>query len=218
MTQMGVKVLAILDYELFDYGDFTLVEWEQEVTTAVTMAPDMPAWEIWNEPNLPQFQMGYMDGTPERYVDILQVAYEAIKSENPNALVVGPGLFTGWGPVNLDWLQSIIDLGALDYLDVVSIHLYYYDVTQNQAILNQAKSMVGTKPIWVTEIGAESAYGEDAQNTYLQENFDPQTGLTADKLFWYELADKTGEGSTFGLARADYTYKPAYYSFRALLG
>jgi len=214
MLQMGLKPLAILDYMTMRERSFTLTDWQNEVTIAVNSAPDIPAWEIWNEPNLRMFQGGYQDGTPTHYMEMLKTAYSIIKAKNPNALVVGPGLYTYAG---VAWLQSIINLGALNYLDVVSIHLYMNTVSQNQAILNQARSMVGAKPVWVTEIGTEGPTGyESYQNSYLRKNL---SGLTADAIFWYELIDdpRPGEGS-FGLARANYTYKLAYYTFKSLLG
>jgi hypothetical protein len=213
MLQMGLKPLAILSSMTMKEQTFTLADWQNEVTVSVNSAPDIPAWEIWNEPNLRMFQGGYQDGSPAHYMDMLRTAYSIIKAKNPNALVVGPGLYTYDG---VAWLQSIINLGALNYLDVVSIHLYMNTVSENQAIVSQVGTMIGGKPLWVTEIGAESIIGETYQNSYLRNNLSTP-GLTADKIFWFELADRAGEGMTFGLVRTDYTYKPAYYSFKALL-
>jgi len=222
MKQMGIKVLGIINYVTLNWKDFNLTDWEQTVRSVVANAPDVPAWEIWNEPNAPNFKLGYMDGTPEHYFDMLKIAYNIIKNET-DALVVAPAT----GPTSVpnwhNWIQSLFALGALDYLDVVSIHLYYDTVDDNQDHLTQVKALVGDKPIWVTEIGKPSAITrtEEFQNTYLQTNFDPQTGLNADKLFWYELVDNAGlSGSTegyFGLVRSDYTFKSSYYSFKSLI-
>jgi len=222
MKQMGIKVLGIINYATLNWKDFNLTDWEQTVRSVVANAPDVPAWEIWNEPNAPNFRLGYMDGTPEHYFDMLKIAYNIIKNES-DALVVGPATGPTTDPDWHEWLEDLIALGALDYLDVVSIHLYYDTVDDNQDHLTQVKALVGNKPIWVTEIGKPSAITrtEEFQNMYLQTNFDPQTGLNADKLFWYELVDNAGlSGSTegyFGLVRSDYTFKPSYYSFKSLI-
>jgi hypothetical protein len=220
MKDMGIKVLGIINYATLNWKDFNLTDWEKVVRNVVKSAPDVPAWEIWNEPNAPNFKLGYMDGTPERYFDMLKIAYNIIKSET-SALVVGPatGPASGW----VDWLRRLVNLGALDYLDVVSIHLYYDTVQDNQRYLAQVRSIVGDKPIWVTEIGKPSAITrtEEFQDNYLKTNFNPETGLDADKLFWYELVDNPSLSNStegyFGLVRSDYTFKPSYYSFKSLI-
>ncbi|MEM2145043.1 MAG: glycosyl hydrolase [Candidatus Jordarchaeaceae archaeon] len=220
MKQMGNKILGIINYATLDWKNFNLTDWERTVRNVVTNAPDVPAWEIWNEPNAPNFKLGYMDGTPEHYFDMLKIAYNIIKNET-EALVVGPatGPTSGW----IDWLQRLFALGALDYLDVVSIHLYYDTVSDNQKFLTQIKSIVGNKPIWITEIGKPSAItrNEEFQKMYLETNFAPKTGLDADKLFWYELVDNPSLSDStegyFGLVRSDYTFKPSYYAFKSLI-
>jgi len=220
MKQMGIKVLGIINYVTLNFKDFNLTDWEQLVRKVVAEAPDVDAWEIWNEPDVPKFQLGYMDGTPERYFEMLKIAYNIIKSET-DALVVAPAISSSG--LLTDWLDRLVALGVLDYLDVVSIHLYFDTVSDNQKYLNKVKSVVGDKPIWVTEIGKPSAITrtEEFQDNYLKTNFDPNTGLKADKLFWYELMDNAGvsdgtEGH-FGLIRSDYSFKPSYYSFKSLI-
>jgi hypothetical protein len=96
-------------------------------------------------------------------------------------------------------------------------------VQDNQRYLAQVRSIVGDKPIWVTEIGKPSAITrtEEFQDNYLKTNFNPETGLDADKLFWYELVDNPSLSNStegyFGLVRSDYTFKPSYYSFKSLI-
>jgi hypothetical protein len=220
MNQMGIRVLGIIDHVTLNYNDFNLTDWEQTVRTVVAEAPDVAAWEIWNEPNVSKFQLGYMDGTPEHYFAMLKIAYNIIKNET-DALVVAPSVSSAG--LQSDWLQRLVALGALDYLDVVSFHLYYDTVSDNRRYLTQVKSIVGNKSVWVTEMGKPSAITrtEEYQNNYLKENFDPQTGLEADMLFWYELADNAAlSGSTeghFGLVRSDFTFKPSYHSFIPLI-
>jgi len=221
MKQMGIKVLGIINYVTLNWKDFNLTDWEKLVKNVVKDAPDVDAWEIWNEPDVQKFQLGYMDGTPEHYFEMLKIAYNIIKNET-SALVVGPAISSSG--LQTDWLQRLVTLGALNYLDVVSIHLYYDTMSDNQRYLTQVRSIVGDKPIWVTEIGKPSAITrtEEFQNNYLKTNFDPQTGLNADKLFWYELVDNPSLSGSyegyFGLVRTDYTFKPSYYSFKSLIG
>jgi hypothetical protein len=221
MKNMGIKILGVINYATLNLKNFNLTDWEKLVRDVVRSSPDVPAWEIWNEPNVKKSQLGYMDGTPELYFEMLKIAYNIIKNET-NALVVGPAISSSG--LQTDWLQRLVALGALNYLDVVSIHLYYDTVSTNQKYLTQVRSIVGDKPIWVTEIGKPSAITrtEEFQDNYLKTNFDPETGLDADKLFWYELVDNPSLSNStegyFGLVRSDYTFKPSYYSFKSLIG
>ncbi|MEM2291967.1 MAG: glycosyl hydrolase [Nitrososphaerota archaeon] len=220
MKHAGLKVLGIINYVTLNWKPFNLTDWERLVEEVVTAAPDVDAWEIWNEPDAQKFQLGYMDGTPEHYFEMLKIAYTVVKNKT-NALVVGPAISSSG--LKTDWLQRLVDLGALNYLDVISIHLYFDTVSNNQNYLDRVRSIVGDKPIWVTEIGKPSAITrtEEFQDNYLKTNFDPNTGLDADKLFWYELVDNPSLSESyegyFGLVRANYTFKPSYYSFKSLI-
>lgn len=215
-TLGNVKILAILDDWMLDNESFTLVDWQSAITTAVQSAPDVDAWEIWNEPDLAMFHFGYMDGTPQHYMNMLQIAYTIIKGINPNALVVGPAL-SG----DSSFLQSIINLGALNYLDVVSVHMYQQYGSYDVSWWNRYKSYVGSKPLWITETGYTTyGYTDAQQNLVLNQELSPSTRYPADRIFWYELVDdwtSSGIESGFGLVRSDYTMKPAYNSFKVLL-
>ena len=93
MSNDGIEVLAIIDHNAMNQQNYTLQDWQGNVSTIVALdeAKLVGAWEIWNEPNNPLFQIGYMDGTPEHYFDVLKVAYTTIKltSDTP---VVSAGL------------------------------------------------------------------------------------------------------------------------------
>lgn len=214
-TLGAVHILGILDYWTMNMQTFTLAQWQDAVRTAVQSAPDVEAWEIWNEPDLSMFQLGYMDGTPQHYYDMLTAAYTIIKSINPNALVVGPALSS-----DTSFLQSIINLGALNYLDAVSVHMYQQYGSYDSGTWNTYKSMVGIKPLWITETGYSTyGYTEVQQNVALQQELSTSTGFPADKIFWYELMNyitNDWEGN-FGIVQVDGTPKLAYSSFKAFV-
>jgi hypothetical protein len=93
MSNDGIHVLAIIDHNTLNQQNFTLPDWQGNVS-AITASEDaklVSAWEIWNEPNNPSFYLGYMDGTPQHYFDMLKVAYETIKATS-NSSVVSAGL------------------------------------------------------------------------------------------------------------------------------
>jgi hypothetical protein len=96
----------------------SLTSWERYVfETARHYAGRIRYWEIWNEP----YQRAFFEGTPADYVELLRVAYRAIKRADPDAVVIG-SLFS---PGAEAWSRSVIELGALEYVDAVSYHVYW---------------------------------------------------------------------------------------------
>ena len=93
------------------------------------------AYEVWNEPNLAREWGGKLPD-PGAYVKLLKVAYDAIKSEDPNAMVISAGLTpTGtWNEVSRpdDWfLESMyIAMGgkSTGHFDVLGAHGAGYKV------------------------------------------------------------------------------------------
>jgi hypothetical protein len=96
------------------------------------------AIEVWNEQNLmrewrtvPQT----LDAT--RYMDLLRAAYQAIKAEDPNIMVISGALSpTGWddGATAIDdarYMQMMIDNGLVDTVDCVGVHHNGYNIGPN---------------------------------------------------------------------------------------
>jgi len=93
------------------------------------------AIEVWNEQNLDR-EWDTADGVDaERYVEMLRLSYEAIKSRDPNIVVVSGALSPTGGlqtdpndPGRVIWMDDfdyfdqMIELGALDYSDCVGAH------------------------------------------------------------------------------------------------
>jgi len=93
------------------------------------------AIEVWNEQNLDREwdTAGGVDA--ERYVEMLRLSYQAIKSRDPNIIVVSGALSPTAGrqtdPNNsdrviwmddFDYMDRMIELGALDFCDCVGAH------------------------------------------------------------------------------------------------
>ena len=87
------------------------------------------AYEIWNEQNL-YYEWGGRGGkiNAGKYVQLLQVAYNAIKWVDPDAVVVSGGLTpTGWndGDVAVDdrvYLERMYQAGLARYCDAIGAH------------------------------------------------------------------------------------------------
>lgn len=85
---------------------------------------------IWNEPNL-AFEWGYRQVDPAGYVDLLKVAYPAVKAANPNVVVLAgalaPTLEPEGSPHGLDdliYLEKMYAADAAPYFDALAVHTY----------------------------------------------------------------------------------------------
>jgi hypothetical protein len=93
------------------------------------------AIEVWNEQNLDREWDTAGGVNAERYVEMLRLAYQAIKSRDPNIIVVSGALSPTGGrqtdPNNpdriiwmddFDYMARMIELGALNFCDCVGAH------------------------------------------------------------------------------------------------
>ncbi|MGQ9502498.1 MAG: cellulase family glycosylhydrolase [Anaerolineae bacterium] len=128
------------------------------------------AYEIWNEPNL-NYEWGYLDPDPERYTQMLQTAFRAVKAVDPQALVISGGLATtGQGSPtamgDLEFLERMYAAGARGYFDAMGSHPYpfgnppdYRDTwgLSLERVAEQHQVMLAhgdlATPVWITELG-----------------------------------------------------------------
>ena len=120
--------------DLKDYGDF--VE-----AVATRYRGRIPAYQIWNEPNIyPEW--GEYPISAEEYTDLLKEGYTRVKTVDPNAIVVMGALAStieldrvrrynpdGWpvspgGLSDVLFLQQMYNAGAAPYFDVLAMQGY----------------------------------------------------------------------------------------------
>jgi len=212
MKSEDIEVLGVLNQGLLQLGDVTS-SWQAYVQGIVNAAPDIPAWEICNEPD----QTYYI--TPQTYMTYLQQAYTIIKAANPNALIIGPAV--GCSSSGAQYLSTIKSLGAFNYLDAISVHYY---VTLGYTDLQSIKSVVaGAKPIWITETGYPSTTsgGEAAQNSYVRTYLNPKSGILGSDpsiqvITYYDL-NNADDGWGLNNGYPSYIPKQAYVTFKDYL-
>ena len=227
----GVQVLPIPDYanKLYDRG--LTPSSPQGLAAYANFANSfvgqfsVPSIEIYNEPN------GFSDGTcgkaPQCYVPLLKAAYEKIKANHPNTLVVGPAIAFQ----DNTWLENFYKDGGLDYLDVVSFHPYglqgapeYLAKNLPIATADIAKYNHGpSKPLWMTELGFSTntignGLSERTQASYLVRAEILSLSNGAQRFYAYNLVndglDPTDHQLNFGVFRsptadvAPFTPKP----------
>jgi arabinogalactan endo-1,4-beta-galactosidase len=198
-------------------------------------SPRIAYWEVWNEPNLSFFWPPQPDVS--EYVDLLKATYAAVKSADDSAQVVLGGLSgSGVNAEGTGYLQQIYQLGGDDF-DVASIHHYIHptlsdNIEKLQASLEATRQVMDEDgdadvPLWLTEIGWSDAPNAWGQPTASQDEIAAfltrvYTELPADKIFWYNFrdvfADSPDVEHNFGLVDNDFTPKPAYDAYMALVG
>ena len=198
------------------------------------------AWEVWNEPNVPD---GWA-GSPEAYARLLKTAYPAFKRADPQTLVV----LGGTSGNDDKFIGRLYAAGARASFDVVATHPYQgvanapperpddgerWWVTHVDAVRAlMVANGDAAKPIWFTESGwsaHENAPGtppwrlgvteaEQADYAARLVRLLRATYPYVTQVFWYD--DRTRPAETdlhlrgFGLLRADLSPRPVLFALR----
>ncbi|MGH2593491.1 MAG: hypothetical protein ACRDGG_08260 [Anaerolineae bacterium] len=100
------------------------------------------AIEVWNEQNIDaEWRTNPQAVSPERYVEMLKLAHQVIKSKDPNMIVISgalapTGFFGGGcdarGCDDQPYLRRMTELGFLQYADCVGAHVNGYNLPPDQ--------------------------------------------------------------------------------------
>ncbi|MFI7469148.1 sugar-binding protein [Nonomuraea sp. NPDC049646] len=198
---------------------------------------DLPWIEVYNEFNIGFGDRGNgpADSRADYYFPLLKATYEKVKADHPQVTVVGPAS----AGVPLAWLEELFKLGALKYLDAVSIHPYVYPGTPESAAksIDDLDALVRkynngrSKPIWITEQGWPTHTDARGVTEAVQAAYVVRAHVTAlakgvQRFFWYDFmndgTDPALNEDNFGLVRntADasgrWTPKPGYVAYAAM--
>jgi len=177
------------------------------------------AWEIWNEPNLPQFWAGSPD--PAAYVALARDAAAAIRREDPRAWILGPAL--GGGTFDYKYLDATFALDLLDIVDAVSVHPYgaaypeaaaaFYDEVRRRIAHYAPDADI---PVVVSEWGyAVEGLGRDKQAEYLLRALDTNRKSGIPLTIWYSWQEPITPWHSFGLLDVRGQPKPAYLALKS---
>lgn len=154
-------------------------------------------WEIWNEPNAPNF-WGEVADPYGKMVELAKAAYPIIKAADPENLVISPA---PQGSYSYDWLNKYFAAGGDQYTDVIAFHTYIFG-SPPEKVIDFVKSIKDVqakypaltgKPLWDTE----HCWGDDFSETYpFAVNEDEQAAWVArhkiisasigiERSFWY---------------------------------
>lgn len=178
----GLKIIACYNKTNPEHELGTTIQQDEQRTRLTTWVNRYKAsihyWEIHNEPNLtsywcpscydasqspPEVGRGSTDpnspynAAVRRYVQWLQIAYNAIKTEDPSATVILSGI-SEW--IMEDWMDRFRIEGGYNYVDEIAFHPYGANPTGVISRLTSFKNKVAqwpagknNLPIWITEIG-----------------------------------------------------------------
>jgi Glycosyl hydrolase catalytic core/Bacterial Ig-like domain len=190
------------------------------------------SWQVWNEPNLTK----YFAPAPSasEYARLLQISYPAIKSVDPNALVVLGGIVGYRDVYAWNYLNSLYGVsGVKSYFDAVALHPYAPTLDEVRMVIANVRAVMkshsdGATPIWITEIAwgsASNLKGLTGQAQMLTDAFNMiknnRNAWNIQRLFWYQLRDPDAPVATCtfcdsaGLVNLDHTRKPSFSAYKA---
>jgi hypothetical protein len=167
-----------------------LEDWDKFVRAIVRHAKGrVAAWELWNEPNDPNFWTGDMN----TLLQMSQRAYHIIKSEQPNAIVLTPSATWHNDISPWQWFKQYFAAGGGQFADVIAFHGYVGTAPEGLTreignIRRVAADYSVEKPLWDTE----SSWGIDAklsdpksQATFLARSYILHASQGVHRLYWY---------------------------------
>lgn len=103
-------------------------------------------YEMWNEPNDPN----YFSGSVSKAVELLKLANETLKAIDPRIKLVTSA------PYSTGYLQQYLAAGAGQYADIIGYHIYNTPPEDDARLLADLRTVkqaagVADKPLWITE-------------------------------------------------------------------
>lgn len=146
-------------------------------------------WEMWNEPNLPQY---WLAGVSQYVSDILIPGYGAVKRADRHAHVI----LGAPSSADIGWLSRIYADGGGDSFDIMAYHSYVgagktlagARLIQNLLVAHGQ----GAKTIWLGEYGVQQQAVDDQQQVNLMTAIMTAT-TPIDVAIWYNLRDDYAE-------------------------
>jgi beta-xylosidase len=184
---------------------------------------------LWNEPNNASHWNFEVDPQWQIYADMVNLACDAVKSENSRVKRVLGGI----SPIDPEFICNMKRRCVLSHVDVVAVHGFPLD--WNHWMIHewpdklQEIRAVTDLPLWISEVGVSTFGAEEVQQFGLNRTAELLIGR-AERIHWYSLYDlprawpattrhREAEGSSYyrhfymGLVREDGAPKLAFKEF-----
>jgi polysaccharide biosynthesis protein PslG len=244
-TKHGLKLIAILGFtpewasdsgELWTYPHSQ--PFEDFFSAALRRYPQIPAWELWNEPNFERFSKPWPD--PAGFVEFLRAARHARDSVGSSAKLISGGIAPGGEIDMVSWINQVALRGGLNLIDGLGVHPYSPAdpddpsswMMQLQAIHKQLAGLGRPDlPLWLTEYGAPTTAVANGYAPALTEPQQADRLRTAfalagrfdwiENLTWYEYRDGCTDTldpeCNFGLVHNNLSHKPSWDALREVV-
>ncbi|MCB8942805.1 MAG: hypothetical protein H6658_03405 [Ardenticatenaceae bacterium] len=200
-------------------------------------------WIIWNEPDIAPDVYGHeFSGTTQDYYQLVKVAYQVLKTADPEAVIHLGGMTYWHDPSYLRRFLGVVtaDPTAAEnnyYFDIITYHIYFrpetiYSIVGGGFSLQQELG-IPFKPIWVNETNARPSMDPEwpvqvqsfpvdleQQAWYIVQAHAVGFNAGAARMGVYKLVDinmAPGDES-WGLIRPyDFSKRPAYYAYETTI-
>lgn len=175
---------------LKDYADF--------IDLMITKYGNYFDWvEFWNEPNNKVEYDYTMDYSWNKFSQMIKMAAYWAKHRGKKTLL------GGMSPIDPNWLQMMIEQGAIENIDAIGIH-GFPDVFDQQwkgwevsinAVHEVLQRFDLKKEIWISEAGFSTWQNDEVKQF---EEFKNVLKARADRIYWYSLNDLNPKNPTVG--------------------
>ncbi len=184
---------------------------------------------LWNEPNNLSHWDFEVDPEWERFSQLVCLASDAIRAENPRL----PRVLGGISPIDARFMNLMKRQCVLSHVNAVGVHGFpldwnHWQIDEWPSKLDEIHAVTDL-PLWISEVGVSTFGAEQVQEFGLRRSAELLMGK-APKIHWYSLYDlprtwpattrhREAEGSSYyrhfymGLLREDGAPKPAAKMF-----
>ena len=233
----GIEPLVVLSFEHDAYDGGNTPHSDEAIEGFARYAREIlqrfggqvKAVEVWNEYNGEFVRGPAATDRAATYLRMLRAVHRELKRARPDVLVVG-GATAG---VPLPYWEKLLAGGALEFMDVLSVHPYRYDAPPEgiETDMVELQSLIArfnsgrAKPIWATEIGwnikparapGDLAIDDVVQAKFLVRAYALLLATGVERVYWYLFRDYNE--ALMGLVRSDplATPKPAFTAFATM--
>lgn len=180
----------------------------------------VPAWEPWNEANIPNFG-GH---TIDEMCALQKAAYWGLKAGDPD-VVVSWNVFAG-GTSRLEG-EGILKNETWPYFETYNIHTYDPPRTYLKGF-EHARTAASGRPIWLSECGIGLHFIKDSkggeltpeqeldQARFIARSYASSLYAGVNRHFFFILGNYLENVNQFGLLRHDQTPRPGYVALAAV--
>ena len=210
-TAHGLRVILLSAYaaQPVDLSAYALAATEVQARYAAAN----PIWEIWNEPNLPQ----YWNGSPDvgAYLEVLAATATALRAAGATDIWTG-----GTSGVDLSWIYNLATRGAFRSATGCAVHSYKPPGFARTEYIQAVSFLPPGVALHTTETCISSSVGD--QSEFFTQMWYLHRELQLPTFIWCEFRDgDAGDhppfNETYGLVNPNYSIKSVYAAVQLAL-